>query len=161
MAVQSEVVAPAAAPVQDIVTSVEVAENMGNVSTMTDATTPVASEAMMQKNWYEIVSSYFEGYPAWAVEVAVFGVGALVLGFLCKTVGRYLFFAGVAAALLLVVLSHMQVVSINMMQVKQFLGIQDIASLQDLGTVLVEWGKVHVIAVVSLIFGFILGWKLG
>ena len=157
MAVQSEV----AAPMQDIVTSVEVAENIGTVPTVVDIAAPVANEAIVQRNWYEIVSGHFEGYPTWAVEVGIFGVGALVLGFLCKTIGRYLFFAVIAAALLLFALSYTHVVSINMLQVKQFLGIQDIASLQDLGTVLLAWGRVHVVAVISLVVGFILGWKLG
>jgi len=134
---------------------------VGTEVTQAAVAMPVAEGEVMYRSWYQTLSSYFEGYPSWVMEVGVFGVGALVLGVLLKNFGRYVIFGLVAAAVIIAALSYLHVISFSVMNLRQILGIQDIHSVQDFGTEFVAWAKTHVIACISAVVGFFVGWQLG
>jgi len=122
----------------------------------------VMPEAGMSQNWFERASEFLasKGLPGWAIEVTVFGVTSLILGFLFKSFGRYLALLVLLLIAVGVGMHYANFMPEYLMQAKQFIGIESLA-LQDAPMTFVAWAKVHYIACVSAVVGFFIGWKLG
>lgn len=128
-------------------------------------TTPVdgviAAEPTSPQSWFESAQKFLEGYmPAWASELLVFGLAFFLLGFLLKSFGRMLVFTILAGLIVVAILHYAHVISLDMELIKHWIGMGT-ASLQEVPGLFFAWAKMHVIAVVSAIVGFLVGWKLG
>lgn len=153
---ESQTMAPA------VVESAEVVAPVAGGEVVAEATQIVTPEAPMSQNWFDKVSSFLadKGLPDWAIEVTVFGVASLIIGFLCKSFGRYMALLVVLAVAAGIGMQYANIMPEYLAQAKTFLGIQEIA-LQDIPMAFVAWAKVHYIACVSAVVGFFIGWKLG
>lgn len=121
----------------------------------------IPSEGYMQQSWFEMIQNFFVGYPMWAVELGVFGVGGLLVGFLFKGIGRFLVLLAILGISIAVILHYTQVVVLPVAKIKTLLGLRDVFSIQEGFQVFAAWSREHLIALLSLIVGLLLGWKLG
>ena len=144
------------------VATVQIIEPVESSAVITDTVVslPVEGEVMYQ-SWYKTISSYLAEYPSWVLDVGVFGVGALLLGVLIKNFGRYIIFSLIAAVVIMLALNHLHVITFSVNNLRQVLGLQDIHSVGEFSTELLAWSKAHVVACVSAIVGFLVGWQLG
>ncbi|MCL5436283.1 MAG: FUN14 domain-containing protein [Candidatus Dependentiae bacterium] len=110
---------------------------------------------------WERVRSAFAGYPAWVSEGLVGLFAGLIVGFLCRILGRTALIIVIAGAVLGFGLHYFGIVTFNTEPVLKFFGMAQWPSLSQGITNLFEWCKEHLVATVALIFGFLLGWKLG
>lgn len=138
------------------------AERMAEVPVTNAPVEMVVEEVPMRvpslaQGWFEQLQEKFPGYPSWALELVVFGLGALIAGFLLKCCGRFVAMVFIALVVVLAVLHYAHIMPFNF----AFFGLQDIHSLNELFQACFAWGKAHVIACVSAVVGFLIGWKLG
>jgi len=119
-------------------------------------------EGTMQQSWFEMAHNFFKdkGLPDWASEIAIFGFGCLLLGFLCRSFGRYLVILLLAVVALAVGLHYAQVITLPVAHLQAFFGVSGL-SLQEVPAVFFAWAREHLISCVSAVVGFFIGWKLG
>ncbi len=152
--------------VETVVTPVvDTAANGEVVAEVAEAVAAIPVEVPMaqtSQSWYEMLRAQFpETVPAWALEVGVFGVGSFLLGFLFKCCGRLLTVALVVGIAVLLGLHYSNVMPLDVTYWKALLGLADVTAFQEVPAVFFAWGKEHVVACVSVVVGFMLGWKLG
>jgi uncharacterized membrane protein (Fun14 family) len=111
--------------------------------------------------WYEVLKSKLAGYPVFLPDIIIgFPIG-LVVGFLLKTLGRYLFIGILLTAGLLWLADYFNLITIHQGEVEAMLGMQPFHSFNEFFSFISQVAKEHVAGVVSLIVGFLLGWRLG
>jgi len=116
----------------------------------------------MQQSWYTLISNYFKDYPAWAVELGAFGITSLILGFLCKSFGKTVAILVLLITVLFAGLWYLQLMPESfLINLKLFVGLQETSTLHDVPAVFIPWAREHVIACVSAVVGFVVGYKLG
>lgn len=121
----------------------------------------MTTEPTMPQSWFESAQKFLEGYlPAWASELLVFGLAFFLLGFLLKSFGRILVFTIIAGIIVVAILHYAHVISLDMELIRHWLGIGK-TTLQEAPGAFVSWARGHIIAVISAIVGFLVGWKLG
>ena len=121
----------------------------------------VTTEPTMPQSWFESAQKFLEGYlPTWTSELLVFGLAFFLLGFLLKSFGRVLVFTIIAGIIVVAILHYVHVISLDMELIRHWLGI-DKTTLQEAPGAFIGWSREHLIAVVSAIVGFLVGWKLG
>lgn len=125
------------------------------------AVTSIPSESSMQQSWFQMIQNFFVGYPTWAVEVGVFGVGGLLIGFLFRSIGRLLVLLAILGIAIAVILHYTHVIILPVTKIKIFLGLQDVSTIQEGFQVFATWSREHLVALLSLIVGLLLGWTLG
>jgi hypothetical protein len=106
--------------------------------------------------WFDALKERFSAYPAWAIEMTVFAIIGLFLGLLFKMFGRYFVAIVCAVVILFVVLSHFQVLHVDVEHLKELFGLSAVQSLSELVTLGVEWAKAHLIGCASAAIGYIL-----
>lgn len=133
---------------------------MNDVNTMTPAA---------ELGWWDQLKAKFDG--DWLkqfdfstqslIEIATYcGIGFL-LGFLVKRYGRVVVTIMISLAVIFGILSYLQIISIDWVQIRSLMGIDESASLDTLFQTIVTWIKDHVKIVVSALFGFFVGYKAG
>lgn len=127
-----------------------------NESTVTTAT-PVVEETSKM----DAMRTYFSNYQTWLTEVAIYGGISFLVGFLFKNFGRYIVGGLLIAVAVIVGLNYAGATAITLQQVTQALGLANIESVQQLYTTATAWATTHVMGAVSVVIGFLLGWKLG
>lgn len=115
----------------------------------------------MQQSWLELVRNQFKDYPPWAVELGTFGIVFLLLGFIVKSFGKSLALSLLILLIVIAGLHYVNLVPIDIIRVKEFLGLQDATLLQDVPTIFAAWAREHVLACVSAVVGFMVGYQLG
>ncbi len=110
---------------------------------------------------WERIRSAFAGYPEWIGEGLVGVFAGLVLGFLSRILGRMVLIILVTAVVVGVGLHYFNVVSFNTEPVLKFFGMAQWPSASEFITGMFTWCKVHIVACIAVILGFILGWKFG
>lgn len=139
------------------------------LDTNTTTTQPIAehAEATMEhavstvKGWFEIVREYFKDYPTWAVEIAIFGLGSFVLGFVTRFLSRLFFPLIVGTIVGLFILYYYDIVHVDIEHLRELFGLQEAHSFDEIFKVATVWVREHMVATISAVVGFILGWKLG
>lgn len=103
----------------------------------------------------------FSGYPEWVGEMLVGFFAGLVVGFLSRILGRTVLIILGTALLVGVGLHYFGVVSFNTKPLLDFLGMTAWPTPTACLSGMIEWCKVHIVACVAIILGFIFGWKFG
>jgi uncharacterized membrane protein (Fun14 family) len=117
--------------------------------------------ASLHPHWFESIRAKLHGYPEWAVEVGVYGVVGLLIGFGLKNFGRALILGILGAAVIIWVLSTLHIIAVDIAQLKTYLGLSSVANLDDAIKVAIAWFQAHSRAGIALVVGFFLGWVLG
>lgn len=112
-------------------------------------------------NWYNSLAAKFEGYPPYVADIVIFGPLGFGLGFLLKSLGRYLLIGLLVSVGILWLAESFGVISIHQEQLHAFIGVPTFSSLSEFNVFLKTWAQEHVPAVVAFFFGFLFGWKLG
>lgn len=107
------------------------------------------------------VRALFAGYPEWVSELLVGVFSGLIIGFLCRLVGRTVLIILGASLLVGVGLHYFGVVTFNTRPVLEFLGLTEWPTVSALVASIFDWCKLHFVACVAIILGFIFGWKMG
>lgn len=115
----------------------------------------------MQQSWYEMLSKQFKAYPSWAVDLGIFGVVFLIIGFLVKSFGRYFFLTLLAFAAAVAAAYYFDFAPEFLTELKEFLGLQEMQVLGDIPTVFVAWARGHALACIGAVLGFIVGYTIG
>lgn len=115
----------------------------------------------MQQSWYEALSKQFVGYPTWAVELGIFGVVFLIIGFLARSFGRLFFVALLAIAVALGAAYYFNLAPAFLTQLKDFFGLHDVTVLGDLPAQLITWARTHVVGCAGVVLGFFVGYSIG
>jgi len=97
------------------------------------------------------------------IDVGMYGVIGLIIGFLLKKYSEYfiafiLFFIGI------IILQQFDYLALswNAAKIHEALGLQGMPMTSDsYGTLLLEWARSHVISASSLLVGFLIGLKVG
>jgi hypothetical protein len=117
--------------------------------------------SMQQQSWYELLSKQFKGYPAWAIELGIYGFIFLILGFLCKSFGKLFVLAVLLCAAALAVVYYFDLAPELLVQVKDFVGLHDMQILGDIPPIFMAWARGHAFACIGAVIGFVLGYSLG
>ncbi|HVW98971.1 MAG TPA: FUN14 domain-containing protein [Candidatus Babeliaceae bacterium] len=115
----------------------------------------------MHPQWFEAIRSKLQGYPEWAVEVGTYGVIGLLLGFVAKNFGKSLIMVILAASVMLWALSALNLITVDVSQLKGYLGLSSVANLDEGIRLVIDWFKAHSRASMALVVGLFLGWVLG
>lgn len=115
---------------------------------------------IMAHGWFDALKERFSAYPAWAVEMTVFGIIGLFLGLFFKMFGKYFVAIAIAMVFLFVAFSHFNVLQIDVVHLKELFGLSAVQSISDLVTIGFEWAKAHLIGCASCVVGFFIGLKL-
>ncbi len=112
-------------------------------------------------DWYNSLVTKFEGYPPYVADIVIFGPLGFGLGFLLKSLGRYLLIGLLVSVGILWFAESLHIISIHQEQLHAFVGMPAFNSLTELNVFLKAWTQEHVPAVVAFFIGFLLGWKVG
>jgi uncharacterized membrane protein (Fun14 family) len=111
--------------------------------------------------WYTELQTRLASYPAPLPDIILFAPLGFLAGFLLKSFGRYFIFALLLAIGILWCAQYFNLATIHQREIELFLGLPPFTSPSDFVTWLVAWAQNHIAACISLIIGFLLGWKLG
>lgn len=118
-------------------------------------------ESLSISYWYELLKQKFAGYPPFIPDVLIALPIGLVAGFLLKTLGRYLVMGLLAGAAILWIADYFNLITIHHGQVEALLGMQPFSSFGEFGSFIMTMVKEHVAGAITLLVGFLIGWKLG
>lgn len=111
--------------------------------------------------FWEKIRSAFAGYPDWVGESLVAAFLGLVMGFLVRILGRLILMMLVTAVAIGFGLHYFGVISFHTQPLLRFLGLAQWPGFSELLASFFAACKAHIMACVTLIIGFILGWQLG
>ena len=115
----------------------------------------------MELSWYTLLRRQFQGYPDWAVDLGIFGIVFLIIGFLAKTFGR-LFALALLGLLIFVAAAHyFNFAPMFLAELKTFFGVADVQLLGDIPMMFMDWARAHIFACLGGVLGFVVGYKLG
>ena len=116
-------------------------------------------------SWFESIRSKLlsnlKGWPDYVVDALIFGVLGLFFGFMFRLSGRYLIGLLIFSAIVLWVGQYLQFIVINQEQVNSVFAIDPSCTVESVFADIGHWIKNNVVAFISLIFFFMIGWKLG
>lgn len=107
------------------------------------------------------VGTFFGELPVYAADILIFGPIGIFIGFLAKTLGRYLLIGLLLAILFFWIGDCLHVVTFHREHLQTFFGGHQINSIHDVGLLFMIVMRGHLAAVFAAIIGFLLGWKLG
>lgn len=110
---------------------------------------------------WEKIRTAFAGYPDWVSEGVVAAFLGLVIGFLARILGRLVLMTLVTAVLIGFGLHYFGIISFHIQPLLKFLGLTQWPGFSELLSSFFTACKAHLMACVTLILGFILGWQLG
>ncbi|MGC2310217.1 MAG: FUN14 domain-containing protein [Candidatus Babeliaceae bacterium] len=110
--------------------------------------------------WFTALQNKLKDYPSWVLDICLYGIFGLVIGFLCKNIGRYLFFGVLGMIAFLWILNTAGFATIDTARIKDFLGLSSIQTIDDLLHMYIEWVRAHLIGCIAFIIAFFCGWKL-
>lgn len=124
------------------------------------ATCPAESSGFCQTVNAKI-NHFFAGLPTYISDILIFGPLGMLFGFLAKIMGRYFIFAVLVALIAAWVAMHYGVITFDPEKLKAVLGMSPTITFSDVMSMIFAWMKEHSIGCLSMIIGFIIGWKLG
>jgi len=114
-----------------------------------------------KQSWINTVRDYFSDYHEWLTDIVILGGAAVVTGVLLKNFGRYILGGLLVAVVTILALNYSGLISLTFSDILGKIGLGGVNSLQDFVVTLADWMKVHIVGTVSIIVGFVIGWKLG
>ena len=118
-------------------------------------------QSLPVSSWFETIHAKLREYPVWLVDSCLYGAVGLIAGFLFKNFGRYLLFALIGIIVLLWLLSRLDLIVVNTYQIKTFLGVGSINTLDEGCRAYIEYVRNHIVGCIAFLVGFFFGWKLG
>lgn len=113
------------------------------------------------RDLWDQIKEAFKGYPDWVSEAVVGAFLGLVVGFLCRTVGRYVLVTTVVLGVTGFVFHYTGLATFHSEPLVKIFGVDSFPAIGDLFASAFAWMKDHLAACVTTILGFILGWRLG
>lgn len=116
-------------------------------------------DTIKDKIHFEDITSYFNYQNI--IQLAIYVISGFGIGFLLKKFGRHFVFTLVVGGLVLYVMQYFNIISLDIVRLKELFGIAQNATL---GTVLeniIEWVKGHIGLSIGSVIGFIIGYKIG
>ena len=113
------------------------------------------------QSWWEVIKEKLSASPTAATDVLIFGGVGAVVGFLLRTMGRYIFFALTTLLFVAWLFDYLHIITIEWYTLKEMVGLTYAQSFSDVWQEFLTWMKQHVVATIALIVGFLFGWKLG
>lgn len=108
------------------------------------------------KQWSENMA----GSSAEALQAAVFFGGAFAVGFLFKKYFKFLFGSLFMAFIIIKVLEHNLLITIDWAGVNALVGLEPTADLTTISSIIFAWIKANIILFVSGSVGFLIGYKI-
>jgi uncharacterized membrane protein (Fun14 family) len=124
-------------------------------------TPPVESSEGILHSLNAKITQFFSGLPTYASDILIFGPLGMLFGFLAKIMGRYFVFAVLVAIIAAWVAMYYGVITFDVEKLKALLGMSPTITFSDVMGMLFAWMKEHVVGCISMIIGFIIGWKIG
>ncbi len=118
-------------------------------------------ETISVNSWYEAFKTKLAGYPAFLPDIIIGLPAGLILGFLLKSLGRFLVIGLLVTAAVLWIADYFNVITIHQGEIESLLGMQPFHSVSEFGSFASQFIKNHVAASISFFVGFLLGWRLG
>jgi len=128
---------------------------------MNDQAMNSASAKGTGQDLMETVRSSLSDYKTWLPEVALYGGVAFLVGFLVKNFWRFIILSSLVILTVVLLLNFTGVMTVTLQQVMTTINVTDVTTVQELYTAVIGWSKTHVIGAVSMVVGFLVGWKLG
>ncbi len=110
--------------------------------------------------WIQI-KGYFKDYPDWVTEGVVALFLGLVVGFLFRTLGKYAVLVFTTLLVAGFVMHYAGLATFQSAPLIKFFGISRIPTMGEAATSFFGWTRLHLVASVGGVLGFILGWTLG
>jgi len=95
------------------------------------------------------------------IEVASYLSIGFISGFLIKKYGRYVVCILFIAGLSICILAYLNVATIDWVKARVVLGISNTQTLDGLWQLYTTWIKEHILAAVSIVVGFLIGYRIG
>jgi uncharacterized membrane protein (Fun14 family) len=137
--------------------SVDMAARSAAVETSGEIVAPSGST----QGWFEAIKERFNSQEPWAIELIVFGLGGFVAGFLLKNFGKIALIILAVTVAVIVGLHYTDMYHVPFENLQAFVGVSDFNSFQTIINAKMIWCKDHPVAVVSLVIGLLVGWKVG
>ena len=112
-------------------------------------------------SWWEAFETKLKDYPAWLIDVSIFGIAGIIAGYVIKNFGKLLLLAGLALVIILWLFNYLDLLTPNIQRLKELLGIASASGCSEVLHIWSEWARMHLAACGALIVGFLVGWKLG
>lgn len=112
-------------------------------------------------NWYNALQAKLEGYPAYMADSIIFAPLGFLIGFLLKSLGRYLLVGLVIGVGLIWLADYFHLITLHQAEIQTFFGFPAFYSFNDFSKEASAWAQQHVAACVAFFIGFLVGWKLG
>ncbi len=95
------------------------------------------------------------------VEIAAYLSIGFISGFLIKKYGRYVVCIVLVTGACIWGLAYLKVITIDLMKAKAILGISETQTVESLWNIYGIWIKEHILAAVSIVIGFVIGYRVG
>lgn len=115
----------------------------------------------METNWFETIKTKLQNYPEWVFDVGVFGLVGFVVGFVFKNFGKVLLFGAIGLIIGLGILHYAHIISVNMNQIKDILGLAAANTIDDGVRIYSDWARLHIVGLLAAAVSFCIGWKVG
>jgi hypothetical protein len=114
-----------------------------------------------KQSWMNSIQEYFSDYRTWLTDIVIMGGAALITGVLLKNFGRYILGGILVAVITVLALNYSGLIAITFADILAKIGFTGVTSPAEFATALLDWMKLHIVGTISIIVGFVLGWKLG
>jgi uncharacterized membrane protein (Fun14 family) len=111
--------------------------------------------------WHDSLRAKLAGYPTYAVDIILYAPLGFIVGFLVKSLGRYVIIALLVTVGLLWLADYLHIITIHEAHLKSFLGQTSPESIGAAGTSFATWAEEHIVGCIAAIVGFLIGWRLG
>ncbi len=112
-------------------------------------------------SWWETLQQKIATSPNAVTEIVVAGGVGMGVGFLFRTMGRYIFFACITVVVVACAFEYFHFITIEWATLKSLVGLRAVQTPADLWYELSLMIKENVSIVVAGVVGFLFGWKLG
>ncbi len=111
-------------------------------------------------NYKAVISSIKEYNCSW-IELGVFFASGVVFGFFVKKYFETVILCILFSCAILGVLYYFDFININWIEIKSSMGVDTIPNFGQVALDMFEYLKLHVLHVVFVVIGFIIGYKVG
>lgn len=95
------------------------------------------------------------------VEIFAYAAVGFITGFLLKKYGRFLILFFLIAVLSLWGLNYLNIITIDIVKIKTLLGISEFSTVDSIWKTYSFWVKEHIIATITILIGFLIGYHVG
>ncbi|MGE0206849.1 MAG: FUN14 domain-containing protein [Candidatus Babeliales bacterium] len=125
-------------------------------------------ETDVKQSWFEVLqekaqkfADHFEISWSKSSEYGIACGGGFLVGFLVKRYARPVILTALVVSALLLGLNYFEIITINWVAVKEFIGMTPSANFEGFFQEYWEWASTHAVTVIFGILGFVVGYKIG